>query len=174
MLLTDAERRAFSEFIGGHLDAAYNLARWIVADERDAADVLQDACFKAVKGFADFRGGNARAWLLTIVRNTAYNYLRDRKQMDELPPEDELVSLNLYNDTPEVIFIREASAKQLREEIERLPAEYREAIVLREMEEMSYKEIAAVQRVPVGTVMSRLARDRSILRERLSDLKEAL
>jgi RNA polymerase sigma factor (sigma-70 family) len=165
-----ADRTAFADYLSPHLDAAYNLARRIVTDPQDAADVLQDACIRAMRGFESYRGGG-RAWLLTIVRNTAYNHLRDRKQIEEIPLESvsELVS---NSDTPEVQFIRAADAQELQDAIQELQTEYREVLVLREIDGMSYKEIAQIQSVPVGTVMSRLARARRQLRERFQRMED--
>jgi RNA polymerase sigma-70 factor (ECF subfamily) len=166
------QRAAFAEFIAVHLDAGYNLARWISGNDDDAADILQDACLRAFNGFASFRGINGRAWLLTIVRNTAYNFIRDRSG-NEIPLDDGLLAELASNaENPEHRIIRENEASELREAIDQLPPEYREAIVLREMEEMSYKEIAVMQQVPVGTVMSRLSRARTLLRNRLRAKEE--
>ena len=171
--MKNEERAAFSVFIAGHLDAAYNLARWLVTDQDDASDILQDACLRAFNGFAGYRGENGRAWLLTIVRNTAYNFIRDRSSTTVIPLDDNLLAeIGSHDDNPERRIIREADANELRVAIEQLPEEYREAIVLREMEEMSYKEISAIQRVPIGTVMSRLSRARTLLRDRLRTKEE--
>lgn len=160
----NSQHSSFTDYLSAHLDAAYNLARWIIPDVQDAEDVLQDACLQAYKGFDGYRGGG-RSWLLTIVRNTAYNFIRDHKKFEHV----ELESISEFpaaSGDPEIIHIREADAKELQAAIEELPSEYREAIILKEMENLSYKEIAQIQNVPIGTVMSRLARARSILRKR--------
>ena len=173
--MKQVEGAAFAEFIAGHLDAGYNLARWLVPNDDDAADILQDACLRAMNAFDGYRGGNARAWILTIVRNTAYNFIRDRKAVAETPIDDGvLAGISSNEDNPERRLIREADANELREAIQQLAPEYREAIVLREMEEMTYKEIAAMQKVAIGTVMSRLSRARALLRDRLSPMEEML
>jgi RNA polymerase sigma-70 factor (ECF subfamily) len=146
-----------------HLDAAYNLARWLVGAPADADDVAQEACLRAVKFFDGFRGGDARGWLLAIVRNTCYDWLRKNRNytsedLDRTPDEAP---------DPETLEVRNADRRLVRECLDRLPAEYREALVLRELEELSYKEIAQVTGVPIGTVMSRLARARKRLEEEL-------
>lgn len=160
----------FTDYLSTHLDAAYNLARWIIPDTQDAEDVLQDACLRAYKGFDGYRGGG-RAWLLAIVRNTAYNYLRDRKPVEQVSLESISEFPSSWGD-PEVIHIREADAKELQLAIGALQQEYREVIILKEMDNLSYKEIAQIQKVPVGTVMSRLARARSILRKQFQNAEE--
>jgi RNA polymerase sigma-70 factor (ECF subfamily) len=149
-----------------HLDAAYNLARWLVGVPSDADDVVQEACLRALRFFGGFRGDDARAWLLAIVRNTCYDWLRKNRQYT-LAGSDEL---DLAADTapdPEAVELRNADRRLVRDCLERLPAEYREALILREMEELSYRQIAQVTGVPIGTVMSRLARARKRLETEL-------
>ncbi len=171
--LRKPDHEAFGAFITPHLDAAYTLARWIVTDEHDAADVLQDACLKALVGFASYRGGNGRSWVLAIVRNTAYNFLRDRRHGRFVPLDDGAVAeLPDQEMDPQERLVREADVVTLQRVIESLPAEYREAIVLKEFQELSYKEIAVIQCVPIGTIMSRLARARTMLRDRMTKLEE--
>ena len=163
--------REFSSFVADHIDAAYNLARWILTVEQDAEDVVQDAFLRAFRGYATFRGENPRAWILTIVRNTAYNHLRKTRHMSETSLNDVVVE-RLEGDAeglPDREIIREGEKLALAQALAKLPTEYREAIVLREIEELSYKEIARMQLVPLGTVMSRLARGRMKLRELLLD-----
>jgi RNA polymerase sigma-70 factor (ECF subfamily) len=150
-----------------HLDAAYNLARWLTRDAADAADVVQEAMLRALRFFGSFRGGNIKSWLLAIVRNTAIDWLRANRpaQIAPAPADDSDPFENIAdeNDDPEAALIRASSRQQLDRLIAALPAEFRECLVLREMEELSYKEIAAVTGVPIGTVMSRLSRARLLL-----------
>jgi len=149
-----------------HLGAAYNLARWILRDEHDAKDVVQDAYLKAFRFFDGFRGGDSRGWLLTIVRNACYTWLR-KARPDELavPFDEEFHGREDSGGTPETEMLRSANAQSLKDALERLPVGLREAIVLRELEGLSYAEIAAVADIPIGTVMSRLSRSRKRLRE---------
>jgi len=146
-----------------HLDAAYNLARWLSGNEHDAADIVQDACVRAFRFAGDCRGENARAWLLTIVRNTAFSWLKKNRPRAIVPIDDheleEFEDVNRAGDS-----FHGADAGVLRIALDALPLEFREALVLRELEGCSYKEIAEVAGVPVGTVMSRLARARRQLR----------
>jgi len=145
-----------------HLDAAYNLAHWLLRNASDAEDVVQEAFLRAFKSFEGFRGGNSRAWLLTIVRNATYDWLRKKQRNDETIQFDEELHL-----PDEVVWQSEemiAEQRQVvRQAIEELPVGYREVTVLRELEGVSYREIAAILQVPVGTVMSRLARARNQL-----------
>jgi RNA polymerase sigma factor (sigma-70 family) len=150
-----------------HLDAAYNLARWVVRNEADAHDVVQESYLRAFRYADGLRGADGRAWLLTIVRNTAYTWLR-RRRSEELPPTDMLDDdADPEALDPAVALVRHADRTMVREAIEALPLEFREAIVLREIEGLTYKEIAAVIDVPLGTVMSRLARARARLHREL-------
>jgi len=144
-----------------HLDAAYNLARWLTRSDHDAQDVVQDACVRAFRAFDQFRGGDARAWLLTIVRNVSFTWNKGRKEAREL--DEELFEAADDRVDPQAVLLRAADAQRVREAIELLPADLRSVIVLREMEELSYKQIAAALDVPIGTVMSRLARGRQRL-----------
>jgi RNA polymerase sigma-70 factor (ECF subfamily) len=142
-----------------HLDAAYNLARWLAGNEHDAADIVQEACVRAFRFGAGFRGGDSRAWVLTIVRNTAYSWLKkNRPQAMVSINDDELAEIEDTNSAARSFPGADKAA--LRAALEALPCEFREALVLRELEGCSYKEIAEVADVPVGTVMSRLARAR--------------
>ena len=159
----------FEDVVLPHLDAAYNLARWLTGSEHDAEDIVQDACVRAFKYLGGFRGGDSRAWLLTIVRNTAYTWLkRTRKWESTVPLEEELHPIEDPGPHPDAAMLRKADAGAVRQAIEQLQPEFREAIVLRELEGLSYKEIADVARVPVGTVMSRLARARRQLQQALT------
>lgn len=157
-----------------HLDAAYNLARWLTRDERDAEDVVQEAYLRAFKHFSAFKGGDARPWLLTIVRNTFYTWVHHNRLAQEMTPFEE------ENDThvsdapdPEMQLLKETDKQILRSALRKLPSEYLEVIVLREFEELSYKQIANVVHVPLGTVMSRLARARKRLAELISKCRES-
>jgi RNA polymerase sigma-70 factor (ECF subfamily) len=155
------ENNRFEEAILPHLDAAYNLARWLTGNEQDARDMAQESLLRAFRFFGNFRGGNPRAWLLTIVRNTVYTWFKQRQahdrvlQADEAMEEFEDVAVN-----PAVLLERTANIELVRDAIAQLPTEFREAIVLREMENLSYKEIADIAGVRIGTVMSRIARGR--------------
>jgi RNA polymerase sigma-70 factor (ECF subfamily) len=152
-----------------HLDSAYNLARWLVRSEHDAQDVVQEACLRALRSFETFRGGDGRCWLLTIVRNTCCTWL-ERNRRDEPEPlvEEELEQFASESGDPHLQLIRQVDAERVRSAIDALPAVFREVIVLRDLEGLSYKEIAGVAAVPIGTVMSRLARARKQLEERLA------
>jgi RNA polymerase sigma-70 factor (ECF subfamily) len=166
---TAATSLRFQAVVLVHLDSAYNLARWTLRSEHDAQDVVQEACLRAYRAFAQFRGDDGRCWLLAIVRNACRSWL-DRNRRDEpqaLPDDD----WDLPPDTdadPERQMLRRASGDEVRAAIDALPGEFREAIVLRELEGLSYKQIAAVAGVPVGTVMSRLARARKRLEHQLA------
>ena len=159
----------FEQVILPHLDAAYNLSRWLTRSDNDAEDVTQEAFLRALRFFGTFQGENGRAWLLAIVRNTCNTWL-GRNRPHELTlaqPFDETVHSSSDELNPEVLALRHADREFVQQAIEELPLEYREAIVLRELEGFSYKEIAQVSDVPVGTVMSRLARARKQLEQRL-------
>jgi RNA polymerase sigma factor (sigma-70 family) len=151
-----------------HLDAAHNLARWLTGNPHDAEDVVQDAYVRALTFFDGFHGEDGRAWLLAIVRNTCYDRMRKRSRhvpLEEvdMPPD--------AAPNPEVQQLRQADRRMVQQSIESLPAEYREVIVLREMEGMSYKQISHVIDAPIGTVMSRLARGRHRLQQLLGAVK---
>jgi RNA polymerase sigma-70 factor (ECF subfamily) len=148
-----------------HLDAAYNLARWLAGSDHDAEDIVQEACVRAFRFGASFRGGNSRSWLLAIVRNTAYTWLKKNRPKAIVSIED--ADLAEIEDPGAPAFERADSAV-LRAALEEMPAEFREALVLRHLESLSYKEIAEVAGVPVGTVMSRLARARQHLQNYLA------
>jgi len=151
-----------------HLDAAYNLARWLAGNDHDAEDVAQEASLRAFKFFGNFRGENPRAWLLTIVRNTFYNSLRKNRseRIEEL--DDEALSIEDTTVNAEILNSRISDAEVIRRAIAALPVQFREIVVLREMEGLSYKEIADLADLPVGTVMSRLARARKQLQKELA------
>ena len=153
-----------------HLDAAYNLARWLTRNEHDAQDVAQDAYLRAFRFFEGFRGGNSRSWLLSIVRNTAYTWLqKNRKHELVTLPEEELRNIEDPAADAAAALFRGAEHELVRQTLEELPVEFREVMILRELEELSYKEIAEISGVPIGTVMSRLARARKLLQNRLAE-----
>jgi len=145
-----------------HLDAAYNLARWLTRDARDAEDVVQEAFLRALKHFATFKGGDARPWLLKIVRNTYYTWIQ-RNRVTEAPFDEEEDIHISDTPSPEMLLLKETDKQLVRRALQKLPTEFLEVIVLREFEELSYKQIAETVQVPVGTVMSRLARARGRL-----------
>jgi RNA polymerase sigma-70 factor (ECF subfamily) len=161
--------RLFEQTVLPHLDAAYNLARWLVGNDHDAQDVAQEASLRAFRFFGSFRGENARAWLLSIVRNTSYTWLRkNRPSQNTVEIDDETVAGEdalLYTEATTPQF---ADAEVVRRAIAELPVEFREIVILREMEGFSYKEIADLAEVPIGTVMSRLARARKLLQKRVA------
>jgi RNA polymerase sigma factor (sigma-70 family) len=159
----------FEESVLPHLDSAHNLARWLMRNEQDAEDLVQEAFVRAFEAFHGFRGEDGRAWLLAIVRNTCYTWLRRNRRQDVTTEFDEEVH-TLEGDVlnPERLVLRAGDSARVRQALEELPAEFREVRVLREMEGLSYKEIASVIEVPVGTVMSRLARARDRMRQALS------
>ncbi len=166
------EPESFAQIALPHLDAAYNLARWLTRDDHLAEDVVQEAYLRAFRFFGGFRGGDGKAWLLAIVRNTFYS-MRKRDHAAHLhePFDEELhdgaVEAGTQSGDPEALLLRSAGGQIVRQAIEALPAEFREVLVLREIEELSYKDIALAADVPVGTVMSRLARARKMLRRQL-------
>jgi RNA polymerase sigma-70 factor (ECF subfamily) len=154
----------FEELMLPHLDAAYNLAQWLLRDPHDAQDAVQDACLRAHKAFGRFRGTDGRAWILTIVRNVCYSRLRDsRRGPAEVAFEDDLHGAGHDSADANAVAWGEVRSELLRQALEGLPAEYREVIVLHEIEGLAYREIAAVAGIPLGTVMSRLARARAKL-----------
>jgi RNA polymerase sigma-70 factor (ECF subfamily) len=160
----------FDQTILPHLDAAYNLARWLIGNERDAEDVTQEACLRAFKFFSGFRGGDSRSWLLTIVRRTAWTWLRSNRRHEEAVEFDEELHGGAdLSANPEVSLIRAGDVEAVRQAIATLPAVFREVLVLRELEGCSYKDIADIAGVPIGTVMSRLTRARRQLQTALSN-----
>lgn len=168
-LLFGNRRSPFEQAIQPHLNAAYNLARWLTRNDQDAEDVVQDACLKAFAGWHGFRGSDCRAWLLTIVRNTCYTWLqRNRRYERALSLDEELPEISSDAFNPEAILLQNVEIETLRRAIEELPVEFREVVVLRELEDLSYKEIAEIADIPIGTVMSRLARARKRLQQSLT------
>jgi len=157
----------FEQTVLAHLDAAYNLARWLTRDDRDAEDVVQEAYLRAFQFFDGFHGGNSRAWLLTIVRHTCYTWLRKNRAHESVVFDEELDFVESSVSTEELV-LQNTDRQLLRHALEELPVEFREVIVLRELEGLSYKEIASIVDVPLGTVMSRLARARQRLQQSLT------
>lgn len=149
----------FEEIVLPHLDAAYNLARWLTGNGHDAEDIVQDACVRAFRFGGGFRGDNSRSWLLAIVRNTAFTWLKKNRPQTMVPINDDELA-EIEDPSGLATTFDRADAGVLRAALEELPLEFREALVLRELEGFSYKEIAEIAEVPVGTVMSRLARAR--------------
>jgi len=161
--------RSFEQSVLPHLGAAYNLARWLTRNDHDAEDVVQEAYMRAFKFFRGFRGGDSRAWLLTIVRNTCYTWLQQNRSRELTTVlDDDVYAIESEGPDPEAILLQGVNSEVVRRALDELPLEFREAIVLRELEELSYKEIAGVTGVPLGTVMSRLARGRKRLQQVLT------
>jgi RNA polymerase sigma-70 factor (ECF subfamily) len=182
---SDQDRARFASVVLPHLGDAYALARWLTGDRTDAEDVVQEACLRAFRGIGGFAGGNARAWLLTITRHAAYTWLGknrsqallvvddleavERKELDRGAPMEQ-------SDTPEAALIAKTDAARLEAAIAALPVSFRETLVLRDVQGLDYREIAEVTKVPIGTVMSRLARARQrlIASIRSQELKRAV
>jgi RNA polymerase sigma-70 factor (ECF subfamily) len=158
--------RLFEEVILPHLNAAYNLARWLTRNEHDAQDVVQEAYLRAFRFFDSYRGGDGKAWLLGVVRNTCFTLHRREKRNATSVAFDEATHTRTVNPPdPEETLVNASKQKILQQCIENLPEEFREIIVMRELEEMSYRQIADVAGLPPGTVMSRLSRARKRLFE---------
>jgi RNA polymerase sigma-70 factor (ECF subfamily) len=161
------DQNRFAERVLPHLDAGYNLARWLTRNAHDAEDVVQDACVRALKYVDGLRGGDARPWFLTIVRHAFYDWCARNRPAEIV--DDDGAALELIADDaaagPEETVARQSEMKLLEEALAALPLPYREVIILRELEQLSYKEIARVADVPIGTVMSRLARARAQLQQ---------
>lgn len=165
----DTRLLRFEQAILPHLDAAYNLARWLTRDGHQAEDLVQESYLRAFKSFDRFRGGDGRGWLLAIVRNTCYTWLTQRRARERVTSFDEEVHGSASDeDSPDRACERKADAELLHGALDELAPEHREVLVLRELEGLSYKDIAAVIAVPLGTVMSRLTRARARLQERLA------
>ncbi len=184
MAMSPNPKLRFERLALPHLDAAYNLARWLTRNDEDAADVVQEAYLRAFSYFDSFDGEqaqSARAWLLTIVRNTCYSWMRKNRRPEMVAMDDEfeagtgdaLYEVDAHRNEPEARLLAAADAAMLDQAIAALPAGFREVIVMRELEDLSYKEIAAVTGIAMGTVMSRLARGRQLLRSALSKLDRA-
>jgi RNA polymerase sigma-70 factor (ECF subfamily) len=164
-----AELASFEDVMLPHLDAAHNLAKWLLRNEEDAKDVVQEAYLRAFKSFGGFHGSNGRAWLLTIVRNTSYTLLKKNRAADLTTTFDEEIhAASDESASPAIIVEHAEDAERVTKAMDELPAEFREILVLRHQEGLSYKEIADIAQIPPGTVMSRLARARAKLREYLA------
>ncbi len=160
----------FERVIIPHLDAAYNLARWLTGNDHDAEDVVQEASLRAIHFFGGFHGDAGRPWLLAIVRNTCFTWLKKHRGREAAAVFDEDIHSPLTDrDDPQRLQIGAEHHELLHKALEEMPLEFREVIVLRELEGLSYKEIADVAGIPVGTVMSRLARGRDRLQQRLTE-----
>ena len=169
--MQEDRQQRFAASVLPHLDAAYNLARWLVRDGHDAEDVVQDAMLRALRHFDGLRGVDPRPWLLAIVRNAAWAWLRARRpgELVELNDDelDAALSLGGPDLNPESLAIRRTERREMDAAITALPIAFRETLILRELEELSYREIAQVLDVPMGTVMSRLSRARTLLAQAL-------
>lgn len=170
--------RRFEQTIMPHLDAAYNLARWLTRNDSDAQDVVQDAYLRAFKYFDSFQGENPSAWLLAIVRNACFTWMRRNRPSEEVVGSEPIDDENLGNaepllgggsrqlaTDPETLLMESRDRTQVNELVAQLPAEFREVVVLREIEDLSYREIADIVGIPIGTVMSRLSRGRRLLHD---------
>ena len=170
--------RRFKEVALPHLRAAYGLARWLIRNHEDAEDVVQEAYLSAFKQFDSYRGGDSLAWILAIVRNACYTRLRQKPKQNEAFDEESYyangmepaAALGAADNNPEAILLRRLDGTMVQQALEQLPVEFREVMVLRTYDELSYNEIAAIMDIPVGTVMSRLARARQHLIKRLKPL----
>ncbi len=157
----------FRSIVMPHIDEAYRLAHWLAGNRTDAEDIVQEASLRAFRAIRDYNGGSARAWVLSIVRNTAYTWLRKNRTATVVMVEnledielEQARSGELADETPETALIARADTEQLRKAIAELPSPFRETLVLRDIEGLDYREIAEATEVPIGTVMSRLARAR--------------
>jgi RNA polymerase sigma factor (sigma-70 family) len=159
-------RARFEHVVVPHLQDAYAMARWLAGSASDAEDIVQEACVRAYRGIAGFRGDNPRAWVMTIVRNTAFTWLKKHRDpalvsMEKFEEHGEGQSLEVMDSaTPEATLIERADAAQLESAIAGLPPLFRETLVLRELQGFNYRAIGEITGVPIGTVMSRLARAR--------------
>jgi RNA polymerase sigma-70 factor (ECF subfamily) len=154
----------FEQIFLPHLDAAYNLARWLLRNDQDAEDAVQESYLRAYKAFPRFRGGDGKAWFMTIVRNVCYTMIKKLRRHETPEPFDEEIHQPLGESEMQEAFRQKANAESLHGALNTLPDEFREIIVLHDLEGLAYKEIAGVVGIPIGTVMSRLARARGRLR----------
>jgi RNA polymerase sigma factor (sigma-70 family) len=170
--LEPAERRRFEQTTLPHLDAAYNLARWLTRDEHAAEDVVQEAYFRAARYFGSFQGGNGRAWLLGVVRRASFDWLAKRRAQMAVVFNEDFHDRGDESSNPAFLAIRKCDQERVRQALEELPPQLCEVVVLRELEGLSYQEIATVTAVPIGTVMSRLSRGRQQLHGSLASYAE--
>ena len=170
----DENRRRFELRVMPHVDAAYNLARWLTHNDHDAQDVVQEALMRAMRYMGSFRGDDAKAWLLQIVRHACLSWLKENRPAERPFLDDTDESLQDIaapaTDEPHSVAMRNADRLQINQAIAALPAAYREVLVLRELEDLSYNDIARIAAIPVGTVMSRLARARGLMRDALTPI----
>ena len=160
----------FEQTVLPHLDAAYNLARWLTRNEDDAEDMVQEAYLRAFKFFDSFRGTDVRPWLLSIVRNCCYSWLhQNRSQELSTEFDEEKHGIDSDSSNPATLVLQNADHEMLKGALDQLPVQFREVVVLRDLEGLSYKEIADIANIPTGTVMSRLARARDRLKLILCD-----
>jgi RNA polymerase sigma factor (sigma-70 family) len=165
---------SFEEAVLPHLDAAYNLARWLTRNDADAEDGVQEAYLRAFRFFGGFHGAEGRSWLLAIVRNTCYTWMQHNRSPElTIPFDDDVHEIESKDLNPEALLLQSAATQMVRQALEELPVEFREVLVLRELEEMSYREIASTADLPPGTVMSRLARGRKRLQLALTNQMHA-
>ena len=164
----DDKRKRFDALVMPHSTSAYNLARWLLGNDADAEDVLQDALIKAFRNLETLRSPNVRAWLLQIVRNTAYTQISSKKGARDLSIEDIGDARADEASNPAALLLQSIDRANLHRAIDGLPVEYREAVVLRELEGLSYREISEIAAIPIGTVMSRLARARTKIQSALN------
>jgi RNA polymerase sigma factor (sigma-70 family) len=165
----------FEQIVMPHLNAAHNLARWLTRNDHDAEDLVQESCLRAFRSFDTFEGrdeASARTWLLTVVRNTCYTWLRKKGSQPIAEFDEQTHTAEDQSPDPESILLNEAALGSLNNCIEALPLEFREVVILRELEELPYKEISGIIRAPIGTVMSRLARGRKRLHDCLKSEKD--
>jgi RNA polymerase sigma factor (sigma-70 family) len=168
-----SNRERFEDLVLPHLDAAFNLARWLTRSEQDAQDMVQESYLRALKFFNGFQGDDARSWLLRVVRNTCYTWLKKNRAQELVAVFDEEVhSTATDTATPESLVISKADRSMVLQGIEELPVEWRETLILRELEGLSYRQIASVTDAPIGTVMSRLARARTRLEQILTRMTQ--
>ncbi len=166
-------KRRFEQLVLPHLDAAFNLARWLTRNDHDAEDVVQEAMLRAFR-FLDGLRGEARPWLLAIVRNSCFTWLQVNRPAELSGFDDRAVELQPVDENgPEALALRQCDRRMLNEALAALSAQFREALILRELEDLSYKDIARITDVPIGTVMSRLARGRRLLAESLHTISNA-
>ena len=174
----DEIRKRFELLALPHLNAAYNLARWLTHNDHDAQDVVQESFVRAMRYMGTFRGDSARAWVLQIVRHTCYSWLKENRPSDNVALDDSDDAWQAIPaptaDEPPSMAMRKADRQQINEALAALPVAYREVLVLRELEDLSYADIARIAEIPVGTVMSRLARARGLMRTALTPVPRPL
>jgi RNA polymerase sigma factor (sigma-70 family) len=171
--LDSDERRQFEQIMLPHLDAVFNLARWLIQDEHAAEDVAQEAFVRAARYFDSFRGGDGRAWLLSIVRRASFDWLAKRKAQPLETFDEEIHNFDDSAADPQILAMRSFEQARVRQALEELPLPLREVLVLRELEGLSYQQVAAVAEIPIGTAMSRISRGRQQLQRRLASTEQS-